>query len=51
MTLPGSVASPIILVLIIAGGRVPPAIQPGEAVPLPVIHRYPAWLIIQPWDP
>ena len=38
MTLPGSVPPPVIPVLIIAAGRVPPAIQPGVAVPLPVIH-------------
>jgi hypothetical protein len=33
---PGSVRPPII-----AGGRVPPRIQPGALVP-PVIHWYPA---------
>src|SRR5215831_11404983 len=49
MTLPGSVPAPIIPVPIMADGNAP-VIQPGEVVPLPVIHRYPAWLIIQPLD-
>jgi hypothetical protein len=42
MTVPGSVLVPIM-----KPGRVPPRIQPGAPVP-PVIHWYPAWLIIQP---
>jgi len=42
MTVPGSVPVPIMV-----PGRVPPRIQPGLPVP-PVIHWYPARLIIQP---
>ena len=48
MILPGSVLLPIIPVPIMAEGRAP-VIQPGETAP-PVIHRYPAWLTIQPED-
>src|SRR5487761_1046320 len=44
ITVPGSVpAEPPI----IEAGRVPPRIQPG-VLAAPVIHWYPAWLIIQP---
>src|SRR5437762_9837832 len=42
MIFPGSALVPIM-----APGRVPPRIQPGALVP-PVIHWYPAALIIQP---
>ena len=42
MTLLGSVLVPMI-----DPGRRPPRIQPGALAP-PIIHRYPARLIIQP---
>ncbi len=44
MMVPGSVP---VAVPIMERGRVPPRIQPGALVP-PVIHWYPAVLIIQP---
>jgi hypothetical protein len=44
MIFPGSVPVPIM-----ADGRLPPRIQPGAFVP-PVIHWYPAVLIICPAD-
>ncbi len=50
MNFPGSVPVPIMPLPIMKAGNRPPRIQPGTRV-MPVIHRYPAGLIIQPRDP